>query len=76
MNITKLKVRAVGNSFGVTIPKDIIEQIGVAKGDELHLIEIGDSYMITAFDPTFDTKLSAFDDTQRNQRNALRSLAK
>ena len=75
MNTAKLKVREVGNSFGVTLSRDVIERLGVTKGDQLHLVEFGDGYMITAFDPTFDAKLDAFDDVQRKYRNTLRKLA-
>jgi putative addiction module antidote len=75
MNNAKLKIRAIGNSYGVTLPKEIIDALGVSKGDELHLAKHGDAYLITPFNPSFDAKLKAFEDFRRNYRNSLRNLA-
>lgn len=76
MNTAKLKIRAIGNSYGVTLPKEIIDALGVSKGDELHLTRHGDSYLITPFSPFFDAKLQAFEAFRRNYRNSLRNLAR
>jgi bifunctional DNA-binding transcriptional regulator/antitoxin component of YhaV-PrlF toxin-antitoxin module len=37
----KLKVRRVGNSLGVILPKDTLEEWGVREGDHLELTERG-----------------------------------
>ena len=36
-----LKIRRVGNSLGVTIPKAALEELNVGEGDVLYLTKIG-----------------------------------
>ena len=72
----KTRLRAVGNSLGLTIPREVVQQLGVAKGDEVFLIQHQDGFLITAFDPVFAEKMALFDDVRRNYRNSLRELSK
>jgi putative addiction module antidote len=34
-----LKIRAVGNSLGAVVPRDILAKLGAGEGDELRIIE-------------------------------------
>lgn len=36
-DVIEAKLRKVGNSLGIIIPNDILQQLGYAKGDIIHL---------------------------------------
>ena len=72
----QLKVRKVGNSLGVILPRDVIARLKVADGDTLNLTEGPDDYRLSAYDPTFARQLEAGEKVMKRYRNALRELAK
>lgn len=72
----KTRLRAVGNSLGLTIPREVVQQLGVTKGDDLFLVKHEDGFLLTAFDPIFAEKMAVFDDVRRKYRNSLRELSK
>jgi putative addiction module antidote len=75
--MTQLKVRAVGNSLGVVLPKEILARLKVKSGDILHLTEAPDGSMrITPYDPQFDAQMRLARQGMAKFRNALRELAK
>lgn len=74
---TTLKLRKIGNSLGLIVPKEISDLLHVKEGDELHLVaEPGGGVRLTPYDPTFDAAMKAFERTRSKYRNALRELAK
>jgi putative addiction module antidote len=72
----KTRLRAVGNSLGLTVPREVVQQLGLTKGDELFLVQHEDGFLITAFDPLFAQKMAVFDDVRRKYRDSLRELSK
>ena len=70
------KVRKIGNSLGVILPKEVAEQMRVSEGDTLHIIPDTDGARLTPFDPNFAAAMKAFARTKKKYRNALRALAK
>jgi putative addiction module antidote len=76
MTVT-LKIRKVGNSLGLIVPKEVSDQLRLKEGDSMHAtIEHGGEMRLTPFDPNFETALKAFERTRGKYRNALRELAK
>ena len=71
-----LKIRKVGNSDGVILPKRMLERANLSLGDEVHAIETGDGILLTPYDPAFEVKMDAFESLRKRYRNALRELAK
>ncbi len=71
-----MKLRKVGGSLGIIIPKDEIERMHLKEGDELFGLPDDDGLRLQARDPVFERKLKAFENTRRQFRNALRELAK
>ena len=71
-----VKLRKIGNSLGVILPKEVADQLHVGEGDTLHLITDANGAHLTPFDPDFDAAMNAFKKTRRKYRNALRTLAK
>ena len=71
-----LKLRKIGGSLGVIIPKEEVERMHLKEGDEVYGLADGDGLLLQARDPAFERKLKAFEKTRRQYRNALRELAK
>jgi putative addiction module antidote len=72
-----LKVRKVGNSLGMVLPKEAVSQLGVEDGTTLYLTETPDGgYRLTPYDPEFERQLEAAEEGMARYRNALRALAK
>lgn len=71
-----LKIRRVGNSLGVTLPKDALKMLGVGEGDKIILTDAPEGFRVTAYDETFEKAMEAFDEGRKKYRNALRELAK
>lgn len=72
----KLKVRRIGNSLGIILPKEILEQMRVEEGDSLDYSAGKDGVRIMATNPEFAKELAVFKSLSRRYRNALGELAK
>lgn len=74
---TKLKLRKIGNSLGIIVPKAVTDALRVREGDALYIVaDRAGELRLTPFDPGFDGAMKAFERTRRKYRNALRELAK
>ena len=71
-----MKIRKIGGSVGVIIPKDQLERLQVKEGDVLYGVADTDGLHLQVFDPSFERKLKAFERTRRRYRNALHELGK
>jgi putative addiction module antidote len=75
--MTALRIRKVGNSLGVVMPKDVVAKLNVKDGDNIFLTEAPDgSLRITPYDPAFEKQMDAARDGMAAYRNTLRELAK
>ena len=75
--VVELKLRKIGNSVGVVLPKEALTKLNAAEGDVLFLTDGADgSFRLTASDPGFAEKMSVAERISRRYRNALRELAK
>jgi len=72
----KLKIREIGNSVGLILPKEVVERLRVGEDDTVHYAVDSGGLHVTPFDPDFDAAMEAFEQTRRKYRNALRALAK
>jgi putative addiction module antidote len=72
----KLKVRQVGNSAGLVLPKEALTRLDVTVGDEVYLQESPNGgYNLAQYDPEFGEQMAAIESVGRQFRNALRKLA-
>ncbi len=71
-----LKIRKVGNSVGVTIPREILSALQLKEGDILFLTETTDGYRITPYDPEFERQMTVAREIMKAKRNMLHELAK
>lgn len=72
----ELKLRRVGNSLGVVLPKEAIHRLNVQDGDQLYITEAPGGFRLTAADPDFAKQMETVEKGMRKYRNALRELAK
>ncbi|NJM99824.1 MAG: AbrB/MazE/SpoVT family DNA-binding domain-containing protein [Phormidesmis sp. RL_2_1] len=70
-----IKIRKVGNSLGVTFPKDLLEELNIQEGDELYLIKTERGFELTPYNPEFASEIEAYRHVARRHRNALRELS-
>ena len=72
-----LKVRKVGNSLGVVLPKEVLSRLNLEDGDKVFLTEAPDgSYRITPYDPEFEKQQKIGKKFMAKYRNTLKALAK
>jgi len=70
------KIRKIGNSLGVILPKEELNRLHLSVGDDLTIVRTDKGLEISPYDAGFDMKLKAFERSRRKYRNALRELAK
>ena len=71
-----LKARPVGNSTGVTLPKEVLDRLKIQSGDTVYLTESPDGYRLTAYNPNFARQMEAAQSVMGRYKDALRELAK
>ena len=71
-----LKLRKIGSSVGVILPKEMLERLRVKEGDELYAQENPEGLQLSPYDPEFESAMRAFARTRKKYRNALHELAK
>jgi putative addiction module antidote len=72
-----LKVRRVGNSLGLVLPKEVIGRLRTGEGQEVFLLEgPNNTYRLTPFDPVFEKKMEKAEEIMARYRNTLHALAK
>jgi putative addiction module antidote len=71
-----LKVRKIGNSLGVVLPKDVLAKLNVGEGDELSVSETAQGVALQRDDDEFRAQVEAARRAMKRYRNALRELAK
>lgn len=70
------KIRAIGNSQGVTLPKAMLERYQLKEGDTVTTIETHDGILLTAQKDIFDEGMAAYRRGAAKYRNAMRELSK
>jgi putative addiction module antidote len=71
-----LKVRQVGNSIGLTLPREVVERLKLQNGDALYLTESPDGYRLTPYNPNFAHQMKKAELIMRRYKDALHELAK
>jgi putative addiction module antidote len=74
--VIETKLRAIGNSTGLVIPKEVLDELGLKQGDKIFLVKSDNVYKITAYDPSFQKQMEAAQEGMQKYRNALSELAK
>jgi putative addiction module antidote len=75
MNET-VKIRAIGNSLGVTLPRDVLIRHRIAEGDILHVVDTADGIRLVRHNPDFARQMEIAREVMHRRRDVLRELAK
>jgi putative addiction module antidote len=71
-----LRITQIGNSLGVILPKEVLNQLKVTKGDSLFVSETPDGVLLSAFDPSFEEQVARGREFMDEYRDTFRTLAK
>lgn len=76
MSSEALTIRAIGNSSGVVLPKELLEALNVGQGDRLFVTRTPDGIVLRPYDEQFAKQMTVAREVMRRRRNVLRELAK
>jgi putative addiction module antidote len=71
-----LKIIQIGNSLGVTLPKEMLAVLKAEKGDVLTLTPAPDGFRLSTYDSEKTRQLEAARKVMKRRRHALRELAR
>jgi putative addiction module antidote len=71
-----LKIIQIGNSLGVTLPKEMLADLNVEKGDTLTATPAPDGFRLSTYDDAKAEQLELARKIMKRRRYALRELAK
>jgi len=74
--MTTLKLRRIGNSLGVILPRDVTDRLHGSTGDTVFVTNTPDGIELTAHDPDFEVAMNAFEEVRKEYRNAFRKLSR
>lgn len=74
--MVSLKLRAVGTSTGVVLPKEMLARLRAGQGETLYAIETPAGYTLTAFDPAVKAQVESGEAFMDRYRDAFAALAK
>ncbi|MEJ0027836.1 MAG: AbrB/MazE/SpoVT family DNA-binding domain-containing protein [Rhizomicrobium sp.] len=72
----KLKLIQIGNSVGVTLPKEMLAAMKIDKGDTITVTPAPDGFRLSPYDPDTSSQMEVMRQVMKKRRNALRELAK
>ena len=71
-----VKVTQIGNSLGVVLPKDIVERLGISRGQQLSVSETANGIELSPYDSEFEEQMRLAEEIMDQYRDTLRELAK
>ena len=74
--VLELKLRKVGNSVGVLLPKQALAHLKAGEGDTVCLTDAADGSVRMTANPEVSRQMEVVEDVLRRYRNTLRELAK
>ena len=72
---TASKVRKVGNSSAVILPREIMSKFNLEQGDAVNLVETAEGVLITPYDEKTSRQMELAAKVMRENRNMLKKLA-
>ncbi len=72
----KLKLRAIGKSTGLILPKAVLKRLRVKKDDFLVAVEVPDGLFLAAYDPEIAEQLKLGREFIKKYEDTFRALAK
>lgn len=72
----KARITQIGNSTGIILPKEVVDQLKVQKGDEVFLTKTQTGFAVTLYDPEIEDQSAMAEKGMIKYKNALQALAK
>jgi putative addiction module antidote len=72
----RLKIRKIGNSLGVVLPREALAKLKAGEGDALFVTETPDGVALTAYDDRVAKQVEVMRGLAQRYRNTMRILAK
>ena len=72
----QLKVRKIGNGYGVLFPKQLLEEMRAEEGSLIEVNKVEGGHVMKPADKEFTRQVEAFLRTEPLHRNTYRELAK
>ena len=72
----KTKIRKLGGSLALIVPKSVADSMAIKEGDEVFISRSGDGMNVSPYDPEFAVAMEDAREFMRSHRNAFRELAK
>lgn len=72
----ELKLRRIGNSYGVILPTDVLDALQVKEGGRLTLLATGKGFQLSAEDPEFAEQMARARSLMSRYSKTLRELAR
>lgn len=72
----KTTIRKVGNSLGVILPKQMIDNLNLKNGDILSINQKGNMIEIKPVDVEFEKWLDSYNELNLNYKEVMQALAK
>jgi putative addiction module antidote len=73
--MTRLKIRKIGNSLGVVLPKEVLEMLGASEGDTVSFARTAQGIMVSISDEQAEKLREVAADVMKRRRKALKVLA-
>jgi putative addiction module antidote len=74
--VSSLKLRAIGNSVGVILPKELLARLNLNEGDTVFAVDMPDGIRLTRSNPAFERQMESARRIMKQRRAVLRELAK
>ena len=74
--VQELKLRKVGNSVGILLPKQALTHLKIGEGDTVCLTDATDGSVRLTANPEVSRQMEVVQDVMQRYRNTLRELAK
>ena len=70
-----LKLTTVGSSTGVVIPKEMLKDMKLNKGDSLYAVETPEGYILTPYNPDVEAQIEKGRAFMKQYRESFKALS-
>ncbi len=74
--LKRIRLRRAGGSISATLPKEMVDRLHLAAGDDVFAVETPDGILLTPYDEATERTVTSGRQIAKRYRNALRELAK
>jgi len=69
------KIRKVGNSSAVILPKEVMQRLNLQQGDEVSIIDSENGILLSPYNDKVNLQMELATKVMRENRNMLKKLA-